>query len=208
MKKLIIAVTSVILCLFAVLILKYKGVLNFSKAPSDDKTTTSSMGDYEKESVNVKFTKHTKESNGVILTLYVPGKVSSGERFFIIEKVVNNSGKDIYYSLPYYSTKTHLDVRTEIIDKNKKCFIDCDTFGQSYPEATSRRSIREGETYSQTVFFLPGYVTNYASTLEDSKVSMFDKGEYQGSANFNWFEDYSMDTGLNNLSIDFSVTVD
>ncbi len=147
--------------------------------------------------------KHTNNHKGIVLSVYAPETVVFGEKFYVFEKVTNNSSKSITYTLPYCTPNMHLEIETEISDSNNRNFIDCDTLGKELAHAGRSETLLPGESFEQTICFLPGWTDDGSRGLEHAKITMFDKGEYTGTAVFNWDTEEDIDS----ISLEFPVVV-
>ena len=146
---------------------------------------------------------YTNSHDGIVLSVYSPENVVFGEKFYVFAKITNTSSESITYSLPYCTPNMHLEIEINISDNNNKAFIDCDTLGKYVAHLERSETLLPGESFEQTICFLPGWTDDGSIGLEHAKITMFDKGEYTGTAVFNWDTEEDIDS----ISLEFPVVV-
>lgn len=146
---------------------------------------------------------YTNSYNGIVLSVYSPKNVVFGEKFYVLTKITNTSSESITYSLPYCTPNMHLEIETNISDNSNKDFIDCDTLGKQLAHAERSETLLPGESFEQTICFLPGWTDDGSMGLERAKITMFDRGTYTGTAVFNWDAEEDIDS----ISLEFPIVV-
>lgn len=147
--------------------------------------------------------KYTNSHNGIVLSVYSPKNVVFGEKFYVLAKITNTSSESITYSLPYCTPNMHLEIETNISDNSNKKFIDCDTLGKEMALLERSETLLPGESFEQTICFLPGWTDDGSMGLEHAKITMFDKGVYTGTAVFNWDTEEDIDS----ISLEFPIVI-
>lgn len=147
--------------------------------------------------------KYTNNHNGIVLSVYAPENVAFGEKFYVFAKITNKSSESITYSLPYCTPDMHLEIETNISGKNNRNFIDCDTLGKEVEHLERSETLLPGESFEQKICFLPGWTDDGSMGLEHAKITMFDRGTYNGTAVFNWDTEEDIDS----ISLEFPIIV-
>lgn len=147
--------------------------------------------------------KYTNSHNGIVLSVYSPENVVFGEKIYVVAKITNNSSENITYTLPSCTPNSHLEIRVDIND-GRKSFIDYDTFGRPLADLTITKTLLTGEYFEETICFLPGWTEALGILeLDKSKITMFDKGVYTGTAVFNWDTEEDIDS----ISLEFPIVI-
>jgi len=111
----------------------------------------------------------------------------TGEPFTLTASVTNTTGKDIAYWADI-TPNLHSEIAVNILGKNEKAFIDMDTWGQLSLLTGNFFTLKAGETYTQTMRFLPGASDN-VRTYDLQNMNWFPAGEYEGTAVFTYLPD-------------------
>ena len=147
--------------------------------------------------------KYTNNHNGIVLSVYTPETVVFGEMFYVVTNITNNTSENIIYTLPSCTPNSHLEIHVDIND-GKKSFVDCDTFGKPLADLTITKTLLPGEYFEETICFLPGWAEELGILeLDKAKITMFDKGMYNGTAIFNWDTEEDIDS----ISLEFPIVV-
>ncbi len=141
--------------------------------------------------------------NGIVLSVDAPESVVSGEKFYVVAKITNNSSESITYTLPYCTPDMHLEIETVISGSNNRIFIDYDTFGKEMEHLERSETLLPGESFEQKICFLPGWTDNEFVGFENAKITMFERGTYSGTAVFNW----DSEDDISSISLEFPITV-
>ena len=192
MKKIILLFCAFILC------------FNLS---SCNKTTqnneTSNVNNITNNAITEEIKNYTNNHNGIVLSVDAPETVAFGEKFYVAAKITNTSSESITYTLPYCTPNMNLEIETVISGGNNRIFIDCDTFGKEVEHLGRSETLLPGESFEQKMCFLPGWTDNEFVGFENAKITMFERGIYNGTAVFNWDTEEDVD----GVSLDFPITV-
>ena len=150
-----------------------------------------------------KIKNYTNSHNGMFLSVDAPEKVPFGKKFYVVAKITNTSSESITYTLPQCTPDMHLEIETVISGNNNRRFIDCDTFGKFGADAERIETLLPGESFEQKMCFLPGWTDNEFVGFENAKITMFERGIYNGTAVFNW----DTEEDISSISLDFPITV-
>lgn len=192
MKKIILLLCAFILC------------FNLS---SCNKTTqnneTSNVNNITENSITGEIKNYTNNHNGIVLSVDAPETVAFGEKFYVVAKITNTSSESITYTLPQCTPDLHLEIETVISDNNNRCFIDCDTLGKPGADAMRSETLLPGESFEQKICFLPGWTDDGSMGFENAKITMFERGTYNGTAVFNW----DSEEDISSISLEFPIMV-
>ncbi len=148
---------------------------------------------------------YSAEKDGILLKVSAPKNVVPSIEFEVIATVTNNSRKDITFTIPFCADNTHTEIRVKITD-GENSFTDNDIHGKSFPELTKDVTIKSGESYTQTMHFMPGRYTSDILGHPDALFENCKDGEYTGTATFYWHKaEGEYDT--NSISVEFPVTL-
>ena len=148
------------------------------------------------------------EKDGLVLLVDAGYKYQfAGEPFVLTASITNTTDKDITYGL----TSSSLDMHFEIGVRFEPEFIDMDTYGKAWDCMIRYATLKAGETFTQTMNLMPGYVIEsdaYWADLSVQEIKWYPAGEYKGTASFAWITGTPDDPGAMNdnlLKLDFSV---
>jgi len=111
----------------------------------------------------------------------------TGEPFTLTVSITNTTEHDIIYGADN-TPNLHSEIKVRIAGKGNDQFTDMDVWGKlsllNYRYAT----LKAGETYTQTMRFLPGApLGNPRTELSEQDIDLFPAGEYEGTAVFTYY---------------------
>lgn len=145
---------------------------------------------------------YQKEQNGMLLTVSLPKSIEYGEEFILVAKITNTTEESITYTLPTGTPDMHYEIRTKITD-GKDFFTDRDTFFKVCDTMERNATLNPGETFEQTMHFIPGLTKNGHLGLDNADIIMFKRSTYNGTAEFRW----NTDSGTESLVLEFPVII-
>ena len=130
----------------------------------------------------------SKQENKTYLRVTLnKGSYAPKEKVIVTILVRNYNKEAITFVLPSTTEKMHFEVKTTIKAENDKYFIDADTYGKMYTDAIKTVTLDAGESFTQKLVFIPGYVTGGSwEYIDKADITYFPKGTYNGSATFRW----------------------
>lgn len=132
--------------------------------------------------------------------------VKSGGKFVLTATVTNNSGRTVYVGLPTGTPNMHYEIRVKVTD-GKHNFIDADTQGKCHTDDTGMLVLKDGESYTQEMNMVAGYLLDGSMPLGMELMNKFAKGTYNGTATFSWHFDEYPSAEMETLKLDFDVQV-
>lgn len=131
----------------------------------------------------------------------------AGEPFTVTASITNTTRHDITYGLPSGTPNMHLEIRVAVRGENNIEFIDMDTHGKAMTEDYKYAVLKAGETFTQTIRFLPGYGTGgYWADLSSQTIHWYPAGTYNGTAKFSWMTGTAAQPGeTKHVQLDFPV---
>ena len=192
MKKIILLLCAFILCF---------NLSSCNKTAQNNET--SNVNNITENAITGEIKNYTNNHNGIVLSVDAPETVAFGEKFYVVAKITNTSSESITYTLPYCTPNMNLEIETVISGGNNRIFIDCDTFGKEVEHLGRSETLLPGESFEQKMCFLPGWTDNEFVGFENAKITMFERGIYNGTAVFNW----DTEEDISSISLDFPITV-
>jgi len=122
----------------------------------------------------------------------------TGEPFTLTASITNTTDKDITYLFGGGQPNEHLEIRVRIEPE----FIDMDTFGNPYIYNMNVETLKAGETFTESIRFLPGTASGSGRDLSTQEIDWYPAGEYAGTATFRWHNDAGQSQ---ELSLEFPV---
>lgn len=164
---------------------------------------TSNVNNITENAITGEIKNYTNNHNGIVLSVDAPETVAFGEKFYVVAKITNTSSESITYTLPQCTPDMHLEIETVISGNNNRRFIDCDTFGKFGADAERIETLIPDESFEQKICFLPGWTDNEFVGFENAKITMFERGIYNGTAVFHWDTEEDVDS----VSLEFPIKV-
>ncbi len=149
------------------------------------------------------------EKDGVVLEVHAPHVVIPSIEFEVCAIVRNTTDENMSVFIPYGADNpnTHQEIKVTISD-GKNFFTDIDVHGKEFADAERVFTLHSGETYTQTMHFMPGKITSISDGKPDAFFENYPSGEYKGTATFTRA---NLDGGCllveRNVSLDFYVNV-
>ena len=178
-------------------------------APSDAQSTAPTNTGRPSGTVLPMEVDHESKQDGLLLRV----KENSighfaGEPFTLTAAITNTTGRDIIYGADN-TPNLHSEIKVRIAGKSNAQFTDMDVWGKlsllNYRYAT----LKAGETYTQTMRFLPGApLGNPRTELSKQDIDLFPAGDYEGTAVFTYYTGTMEDPGTaKQLELKFTVTL-
>jgi len=121
----------------------------------------------------------------------------TGEPFTLTATVTNTTGKDITYGVGSGTPNMHMEIQVSIYGPNTAMFVDMDTYGKVHTDDYRYTTLKAGETFTQTIRFLPGTPTGSDGEISMDDVAWFPAGEHEGEARFTYFTGTGENPGEN-----------
>jgi len=156
-------------------------------------TTTQAPPSRTRQSITM--TREIKQ-DGLVLKVFTGYQHQfTGEPFTLTATVTNTTDKDIVFGADN-TPDLHSEIRVSIPGTNDGAFTDIDIWGKLSDLNYKYVVLKAGETYTQTMRFLPGKALgSYRDDLSKQDIDWFPAGEYEGTAIFAWHPEYP-DAGL------------
>ncbi len=108
----------------------------------------------------------------------------TGEPFTVKASITNTTLRTVNYGVASGASNMHFEIPVTI----PPGFIDMDTYGKLYTADFRIKKLKPGETFTETIRFLPGTPReNNGMTLDLENIEWFPAGQYTGTAVFTWF---------------------
>ena len=150
---------------------------------------------------------HTKTLDGIQLTVTLAKeKTAVQEDLQLTVRVTNTTQKDIPYTLHSSSENMHFEIPTAIKRTDGKAMIDRDTYGKFYTDMVRNAVLKAGESFTQTMRFVPGYASGGSDEfLAQAVITYFEAGSFSGTASFRWGNEGSAKGKT--ITLDFPVVI-
>jgi len=130
----------------------------------------------------------------------------TGETINLTATVTNTTKQDVTYGVGSGTPNMHMEIQVSIYGYNNAMFVDMDTYGKIHTDDYKHATLKAGETFTQTIRFMPGTPRGSGDEIDMEDVVWFPAGEYVGEARFT----YIIGTGENpgevkHLRLDFPV---
>ena len=149
---------------------------------------------------------HETEMDGLVLRVHSPYQQQfKGEVFTITATVTNTTDHDIFYGVGSGTPNMHNEIRVTI----EPGFIDMDTYGKIQTDDYKYATLRAGETFEETIRFLPGVPKGAVLEIDLDSMNWFPADEYTGSAVFTWYTGASVENPgeMKELRVEFPAVV-
>ena len=124
-----------------------------------------------------------EEKDGLVLRVDIGYLYQfAGEPFVLTATITNTTDEDITYGVGSGTLNMHMEIKVETP------FIDMDTYGKAFTEKYRYATLKAGETFTQTMNLMPGYVieSDVYWDLSMQQIHWYPAGEYRGTASFAW----------------------
>jgi len=149
------------------------------------------------------------EKDGLLLRVYSDFQyIFTGEPFTLTASITNTTGRDITYAAGSSTLNMHREIKVSIPGKGNYHFTDMDTWSKIQLLDYRTATLKAGETYTQTIRFLPGApLGDLRTELSKQEMNWFPAGEYTGTAVFAWHSDGTEVTphNANLLELEFPI---
>jgi len=109
------------------------------------------------------------------------------EPFTLTATVANTTGQDITFSAGSSMRNVHGEIQVRIGGKRDGQFTDMDVYGKLITADMKLDTLKAGETFTETIRFLPGVPRGDSNNISMEDVDWFPAGEYEGTAVFTYF---------------------
>lgn len=183
------------------------GVRKSSTKATTKTTTTTTSTSSSKTRPAIRMNRETQKDGLVLQVQTAYQHQFAGESFTVTTSITNTTQRDITYRLPSSTPNMHLEIQVSIRGQNNVEFIDMDTYGKAKTDENKYVVLKAGETYSQTIRFLPGSASGgYWADLSSQTISWYPAGEYKGTAIFTWVSGTADNPGeTKQLQLEFPV---
>ena len=124
------------------------------------------------------------EQDGLLLRVHSPYQQQfKGEVFTVTASVTNTTNRDILYDVLTGVPDMHHEIQVTI----EPGFLDMDTFGKFQSGEYRYATLRAGETFEQTIRFLPGVPKGASLEIDLDNMNWFPAKDYTGVALFTWY---------------------
>ena len=155
----------------------------FDRSPPDVTPATSVPATNTRPAITMR---REAEKDGLVLRVETAyAHQFAGEPFTLTATITNTTDEDITYGVGSGTLNMHMEipVRIHVFE-----FIDMDVYGKAMTEDYRWATLKAGETFTQTMNLMPGYVieSDVYWNLSMQQIHWYPAGEYRGTASFAW----------------------